>query len=487
MSRRVAIRKAPPLAAAAIAAAPVAGMVAGKAAKEAAKEAAKQSFVDKVKDSAAQQAGKQLANAPKEMAQRSQDKIAEQNKQSQQNMQQQGQQMAEKAKAGSQIATGEAMDMSWQMLKAWSFTPGFDEFDKQSIIEHANKMKLKHVSIHDLGHHDKRFHQRYKPDQEMPKGAENLTPRDLSLAYMDLMLRRNAELIERGNQKTKVGGRDEYGNPHPDNFPGISFPLLQTDEPIRSQVKEDKGRIIDEYHPVFAAGHPRHEPSEHPKFALVTANDLPTQAGNRKTIKATHTVNLYSHDHYPIVDDEASQAFYEGMYEQEEKQKKDEYDFEEKEESPRLRNRRIVTDEINRRHFGDFLQPLDFERMKEEGFSPSLSQRVAEERVYGHNPMAEDSFNPLKIYPDSSNPLARQYSKFQAKNRSGGDESGGRKLQPIATQPPLHLGNGMYIWQGNYYGGIAYPPLPPEAAEMIQNGEPMDMAWRMLKSQLLTR
>ena len=33
-------------------------------------------------------------------------------------MEQRGQQMAEKAKAGSQITTGEPMDMAWRILKA---------------------------------------------------------------------------------------------------------------------------------------------------------------------------------------------------------------------------------------------------------------------------------------------------------------------------------------------------------------------------------
>ena len=79
---------------------------------------------------------------------------------SQQRMEERGQQMADKAKTGSQIATGEAMDMSWQMLKAWSFVPGFDAFDKELVINHAKKGKLKHVSNHDLGHHEMRFNQR---------------------------------------------------------------------------------------------------------------------------------------------------------------------------------------------------------------------------------------------------------------------------------------------------------------------------------------
>ena len=88
------------------------------AGKQATKTAVKESFTDKVKDSAAQHAGKALVNAPKDAARAAQEKIADQNKQSQQNMQQQGQQMAEKAKQGSQITTGEPMDMAWRMLKS---------------------------------------------------------------------------------------------------------------------------------------------------------------------------------------------------------------------------------------------------------------------------------------------------------------------------------------------------------------------------------
>lgn len=426
------------------------------AGKQAAKTAVKESFTDKVKDSAAHHAGKQLANAPKEVARASQEKIAEQNKQAQQSMEQRGQQMADKAKTGSQIATGEPMDMSWQMLKAWSFLPGFSAFEKHLVIEHAKKMKLKHVSIHDLGHHDKRFNERYKPDQEMPKGAEKLTPRDLALAYMDLMLRRNPELIERGNQKSKVGGKDENGNPHPDNFPGISFPLLQTDEPIRSQVKTDKGRMIEQYHPVFAAGHARHEPSEEPRFGLVTANDMATQAGNRNTIGVTHTVNRYSHDHYPIGDDEAEQAFYDGE------------DALPTSISPQARNKKIIADEINRRHYGDFLQPIDYDRMKRRGLSSSINQKVAEARVYGQNPMAVDSMNPLKIYPEGS-PLARQYRRYQDANPVQEEEE---EEKPPTIVP---AGPGMVFFNGK---------LMNESDVPVQTGEPMDMAWRMLKGEL---
>lgn len=120
MRGRVAIRKLEPVTTAALATAAagtVGRVVAGKAAKGAAKTAAKQTFVDKVKDSAAQQAGKNLANAPKNLAESAGEKVAEQNRQAQASMEQRGQQMAEKAKHGSQITTGEPMNLAWRMLK----------------------------------------------------------------------------------------------------------------------------------------------------------------------------------------------------------------------------------------------------------------------------------------------------------------------------------------------------------------------------------
>ena len=63
------------------------------------------SFTDKV-----QERGKQAASAGAAYAQAQQA--------SQQQMEQRGQQMAEKAKQGSQISTGEPMDMAWRMLKS---------------------------------------------------------------------------------------------------------------------------------------------------------------------------------------------------------------------------------------------------------------------------------------------------------------------------------------------------------------------------------
>lgn len=457
MSRRVAIRKAPPLLAAAVAA-PVVGMatrmVAGKAAKEAAKGAAKQTFVDKVKDSAAHHAGKQLANAPKDIAQRTQDKITEQNKQAQQSMEQRGQQMAEKAKAGSQIATGEAMDMSWRLLKAWSFVPGFDAFDKELVINHAKKMKLKYVSNRDLGHHDERFNQRYKPGQDMPKGAEKLTPRDLALAYMDLMLRRNPELLNQANTKTPA--RDKK---YPDNFPGLTFPLLQTDEPIRSTHEDDDGKIMEAYHPVFATGHHHEEPSEHPKVGLITAYDSPTGSKDRAHMPVTHIPNLYSHNFHDIADDAARQTHYD------------------KADAPVgvsqvVRNRKIVAEEAQRRHEGDFMQPVDVERMRQQGLGRSMTEQQATQRVLGANPLAEPHLNPLLAFPQSK--LRQDYQQYLAQQQNKEAQAAVPRIDPGPMPGFVY-----------YYGKLMNEAdVPDDDDDDVATGEPMDMAWRMLKGEL---
>ena len=458
MSRRVAIRKMPalaPLAPLALAAGKLvgqgalvgAGMAGAKkvlgGGNQENQQEANQSFTDKVqaRGKAAADAGAAYAQAKRE---------------SQQRMEERGQQMADKAKAGSQIATGEAMDMSWRLLKAWSFVPGFDAFDKELVINHAKKMKLKHVSNRDLGHHDMRFNQRYKPDQKMPKGAEKLTPRDLALAYMDLMLQKNPNLLDQAN--TKMPARDKK---YPDNFPGLNFPLLRTDEPIRSTYEGDKGKMMQSYHPVFATGHHHEEPSEHPKVGLVTAYDSPTGSADRAHMPVTHIPNLYSHQKYDIADDAARQAHYDKM------------DVQTK-VSPQKRNERITEEEALRRHFeGNFMEPVDVERMREAGFSRSIKPVDAETRVI------------QALQSKFWNPLTATFGKKPSKPNDDADDAGaGTKLQSISTAPPMHLGGGMYMWQGNYYGGLGQPPLPPEAAAMIQNGEPMDMAWRMLKGEL---
>jgi hypothetical protein len=87
-----------------------------------------QSFTDKIKAR-----GKAAADAGAAYAQA--------NQQAQQRMEERGQAMADKAKAGSQIATGEAMDMSWRLLKDVYFGQEFQNPQyaqaRQQIIDAA--------------------------------------------------------------------------------------------------------------------------------------------------------------------------------------------------------------------------------------------------------------------------------------------------------------------------------------------------------------
>ena len=467
MRGRVAIRKLEPVtttAALATAAAGTVGrVVAGKAAKGAAKTAAKQTFVDKVKDSAAQQAGKNLANAPKNLAESAGEKVAEQNRQAQASMEQRGQQMAEKAKHGSQITTGVPMDMSWQLLKAWSWAGGFEGLDKKSIIEHAKKTKT-HVGNRDIGHYHDRFNKRYKQGQEMPKGAEGLTPHDLAMAYMDLILQKHPDLLSQMNEKQRAPNKT-----HPDNFPGLTFPLLTTDEPIESQVESDRGEMHTGYHPVFAVGHDYDEKFDDPKAHIVTVAGRNIGAGNRQTIPITHVSNLFSHKHYPLFTEEEYHLDYSG----------DSPPAGERQGiSQQQRNKNILQSQADKRHFGDFMQPIDFEGMQEQGLGRSMKEGDAKQRVQAVSPYANESTNPLTA--QTGGRLRRDYERHLAQQQSLQAEEEKKK----EVQPPMHLGNGLYLWEGNYYGGVGYPPLPPEASALIQTGEPMNLAWRMLKGEL---
>ncbi len=459
MRGRVAIRKLEPVtttAALATAAAGTVGrVVAGKAAKGAAKTAAKQTFVDKVKDSAAQQAGKNLANAPKNLAESAGEKVAEQNRQAQASMEQRGQQMAEKAKHGSQIATGEPMDMSWQLLKAWSWAGGFEGLDKKSIIEHAKKTKT-HVGNRDIGHYHDRFNKRYKQGQEMPKGAEGLTPHDLAMAYLDLILQKHPDLLSQMNEKQRAPN-----NTDPDNFPGLTFPLLTTDEPIESQVESDGGEMHTGYHPVFAVGHHHDEKFDDPKAHIVTVAGRNIGAGNRQTIPVTHVSNLFSHEHYPLFTENEYHLDYSGdLPTAGEKQGI----------SQQQRNKNILQTQADKRHFGDFMQPIDFEGMQEQGLGRSMKEGDAEQRVQALNPYAQDFTNPLTAMPQSK--LQRDYQQYLAQQAQQAQQKEEKPPVPRIQPGPIP---GMVYFNGT---------LMNEADVPVQTGEPMNLAWRMLKGEL---
>ena len=423
-----------------------------------------QSFTDKVKSR-----GEKAADAGAAYAQAQQA--------SQQQMEQRGQQMAEKAKQGSQITTGEPMDVSWRMLKAWSFMPGFDLFDKKLIIEHARKNK-KHVGRPNNNHHHEQFNHRYKQGQAMPKGfdydADGLEPGDLAEALLDLQLQYNPNLLQDARTKGKVGGKDDNGRPLEDNFPGITFPLLQTDEPISSTLERDKGSRATEYHPVFSAGHTHDEPSEHSLLRLTSAMHSATGAKNRPHMPITHDPQMgsVSSSVHPIAPEETRSAFYSGDDISPDANRKI---------SQTARNRIAVANEAERSHFGDFMQPVDLERMKEQGLGSSIKEKDAQSRVNQY--ISGQNFNPLA--GDYGGDLRRDYQKYlalQAKEQA--------KQQAIATKPRIEPGPYPgFVYYTNQNTGttqlINESDVPDD--DDIATGEPMDMAWRMLKSQLLLR
>jgi len=143
MSRRVAIRKMPALAPLALAAGKLVGrgaligvgigagkkLMGGSKEKDTQQEA-NPSFTDKV-----QERGKAMADAGAAYAQA--------NQQAQHRMEERGRHMADKAKVGSQIATGEPMELSWRMLKGELQLPHqiTDALrDDLSTLDRAHKM-----------------------------------------------------------------------------------------------------------------------------------------------------------------------------------------------------------------------------------------------------------------------------------------------------------------------------------------------------------
>jgi len=143
MSRRVAIRKMPALAPLALAAGKLVGrgaligvgfgagkkLMGGSKEKDTQQEA-NPSFTDKV-----QERGKAAADAGAAYAQA--------NQQAQHRMEERGRHMADKAKVGSQIATGEPMELSWRMLKGELQLPHqiTDALrDDLSTLDRAHKM-----------------------------------------------------------------------------------------------------------------------------------------------------------------------------------------------------------------------------------------------------------------------------------------------------------------------------------------------------------
>jgi len=208
---------------------------------------------------------------------------AEARKQRQQNQIQNNMQMADRAKNNAQISTGEPMDMSWRLLKDWNWNSELSPMVRRAIIQRARlaRRKGKYSKVHSSPskHHDRQFAERYHPHQKMPEDARGLEPHEIAAAMADLYLENHPELYQALHEELP-----QPADPNQTNTPGMVFHALNTDNP-----KISDNTSWDTYAPVIA------KPSMFAKPMVHTAVNSPiSSAGNRHTIRVS-SIRDYSH------------------------------------------------------------------------------------------------------------------------------------------------------------------------------------------------
>ena len=202
-----------------------------------------------------------------------------------QNQKEHNMQMADRAKQNSQIAAGEPMDMSWRLLKDWSWSHELSPRARRAIVERARKAKKKqqysHIHPVPSQHHDDQFAERYHPHQKMPQDAIGLEPHEIAGAMADLFLENHPELRQALEEELP-----HPADPNQTNTPGMVFHALTTDNP-----KISDNTSWNTYSPVIA------KPNMFAKPMVHTAVNSPiSQASNRHTIRVS-TVQDYPHSH----------------------------------------------------------------------------------------------------------------------------------------------------------------------------------------------
>ncbi len=220
-------------------------------------------------------AGKFVAQQMQQQA----DKRQQANQQSMQN----NQAMAEKAKANSQITTGEPMDMSWRLLKDWHWNGELSPRERKAIVERARMARKKgnhaHMESVPSEHHDDQFAERYHPHQKMPLDAAGLDPHEIATAMGDMYLENHPELKQALDEELP-----HPANPNQTNTPGMVFHALRTDNP-----KISNNTLWDSYSPVIT------RPSAFSRPQVHSAINSPAGRGSGKR----HTIRISSVRDYP--------------------------------------------------------------------------------------------------------------------------------------------------------------------------------------------
>lgn len=228
------------------------------------------------------ESGGKKNNAGKFAAQQMQNQADKRQQANQQSMQN-NQAMAEKAKANSEIKTGEPMNMSWRLLKDWHWNGELSPRERKAIVERARMARKKgnhaHMESVPSEHHDDQFAERYHPHQKMPLDAAGLDPHEIATAMGDMYLENHPELKQALDEELP-----HPADPNQTNTPSMVFHALRTDNP-----KISNNTLWDSYSPVIT------RPSAFSRPQVHTAINSPAGRGSGKR----HTIRISSVRDYP--------------------------------------------------------------------------------------------------------------------------------------------------------------------------------------------
>ena len=370
-------------------------------------------------------------------------------------------QMADRAKQRAEIKTGEPMEMSWRLLKDWSWNHELSPRARRAIVERARKAKKKqqysHIHPVPSRHHDDQFAERYHPHQKMPQDAAGLEPHEVAGAMADLFLENHPELKQALEEELP-----HPADPNRTNTPGMVFHALSTDAPIISD-----NTSWNTYSPVIA------KPNMFAKPMVHTAVNSPiSQASNRHTIRVS-TVQDYPHSH--------------------------------------ARHNEILPSKFNLvdplSHLGNTDEPVEAAKLRRDY---RIRQLGAGEEKWRNKILDVEGEKSDKIEQDIITQLggqsrvieqrdaeeAKQFEAQQAKEQAREQQLAAKeqgelqvKAGPMpgiyyVTDPAFGFEEEM-ITQGNPNVGQGYDYYHNhyQNQQTVQTGEPMDLAWRMLKEE----
>ena len=164
----------------------------------------------------------------------------------------------------------------------------------------------------------------------------------------------------------------------------------------------------------------------------------------------------------------------------------------------RSTNDRIIRNEAERRHFGDFMDDPDYDGMLDYGLSPHITPKEAARRVTAAGPYVQGGVdtNPLlpmrgegnlrsQFFNAPVNVKARQEQQEAEEAAQKQTEEDALAQQPIRVEP--HPIPGLYFIYDPAYGPYPREMNPQQTIAAgyeqylpVQTSQPMDLAWQML-------